>query len=419
MQKAAHLGSSSLMREGVSISLLNISSRAVSFVASAFAAQCVGASNFGVSGIIITWAMQVSLLFHGGLDPIVSREIAQHPAQSRNLLTAVARFRLSIALLLALLWVIITRLLVLAEQWAVWQLGAVLLLCNALNLVYFFQGLGKLRTLNLITAISSLLTALIYSTFLPKMPLGSDLVVFVGLNVLSTAATWLVASMIIAPSHSPKLHTHRVFQLLGTSWKYWLVAVAQFFYTNFQLLILSTAVPEQAIGAYRSALIIAGALDMVFSSFYNLLLPRFVECHAAGEAVFNRERRNMLWLFVAIGIVPTGALILSSSIIYDVLFGAEFAGGSFPLVFLACAKFINFIGQIYAYTLIVNKQDTAVMTGCLTGSLASIMLSLLLVRAYGTLAAAASTLLGEAIITALYLWFSLPKNTHRWSRVAR
>jgi O-antigen/teichoic acid export membrane protein len=410
-QRWQHLAASSLVRDGLWMSLLGMMAKAANFVASAFAAQCVGAANFGVTGVIATMAAQSALLFNGGLDTVASREMAEEPQRTQTHAADVTVFRLSIGLAVAALWAIVTWVVVPHHVWAVWQLGVVLMLSGALNLTYLFQARGKLPVFNLIAAAASVVTAIIYFFFTPAMPLGSDLLVFAAASLAATAASWSVAvhQQLIsfsAPHWNFYENWQRIAGLLRQSRAYWLIAAAQYFYTNFQLIIVATGASASEVGAFRSALVMAGALDVVYGSFYNLLLPRFAQWQQQGDALFLERRRKMLWLFIGIGSLCSGGVILLSPLLYKNFFGDAFASGQTALMILAAAKAINFLGQLYAYTLVVYKQDIDVMKGCLTGAITSVALGFYLTGMYGITAAAAATLIGECLITLMYVWFS-------------
>jgi O-antigen/teichoic acid export membrane protein len=406
LRKIRQVQNSTLMREGIWITVINIVAKAINFFASAFAVSCVGAVNFGTSGVIFTLAAQSSLLFNGGFDAVVSRDIAREKAQHTQLVSIVTTFRIAVWAAISLLWISMTWYFVPHEQWGVWQLGILVMLSNALNLVYVFQGLGKLPLLNLIMAAGSLVTATAYFLFVPQMPLGADLAVAASVSALTVFASWTGYFKSASGFPQWRFDLYRISQLFRVSWRYWIISAAQYLYTTAQILIVAYIVSAQETGVYRSAMLVSSSLDVVFSSFYNLLLPRFMAWRNISDAYFRSQRRKMFWLFCVVGVVPVLTTALAASWIYKTFFSATFAGGAEPLVFLVVAKFVNFIGQLYSYSLIVYKQDDESLIGCLTGSLISIIASFIFVGYFGIVAAALATLLGECVITMLYIFFS-------------
>lgn len=413
-RRGRELRRSSLIRDGIWMSGLNIIAKAANFFGNAFAARCVGAENFGIAGVVSIWAVQSALLFQGGLDAVAAREIAATPKRTDEVVVAVVGFRVSIFFLLAIVWAAVSLWMVPSEHWHVWQLGLVLMLSSALNLIFLFQALNALPIWNMLVAAASLISSVIFFCFSPPMPLGSELCVAAGMNLLATTSSWIVArkksiigsiNFVYAWREKWNRHIRTLTHLFRTSWRYWLIAIAQYASTGLQFLIVSEHAVGTDVGAYRSAMMLSSTLDVLLSAFYNLLLPRFIAWHKQGDAVFLAQRRKTLILFLLIGTAACGSLIGGSGLIYHHLFGGDFASGQNALILLTIAKGANFLGQIYAYTLIIHRRDAEVMKSCVLGSVASVLIGLTFIPQYGIIAAAVATLVGEGMVTLGYVAF--------------
>jgi O-antigen/teichoic acid export membrane protein len=407
---------SRVARQGVIIAVILVGSKVLNFFASAYSARCLGAVNFGVSGLIFGLAMQAGMLCHGGFDAVVVRRIAADKTTCKELMSVVVGFRVLLFLPIAVLWMGLTFWLVAPEEWVIWQLGLGVMVFNTvLNMTFAYQGLEKLPTLNVIAALGTVITMVGYFSFTPRMPLGSDLLVVMVAGVVTTGG-YLVGYRhyvgefpfrffrieVLTSRLRLGVWIGRMRELVGESWRYWVVMVGVLLGTVFQIPLVSWLGSEREAGIFRSGFMLGTGLDIAYSSFHYLLLPRFVVWLSEGGEVFLRQRKKVLWLFIGMGLLVSGGSIIFSDWIYQRFYGEEFLTGSTTFQLIAVAKGINFVGQIYASTLVAYKRDSGYAWTMIGGSGLSVTLSIGLIPIYGIAGAAVSMVVAEAVMGGLF-----------------
>jgi O-antigen/teichoic acid export membrane protein len=409
---------------GVALRLLvlNLAGRVLQFVSSIYAARCLGPTNLGISAQIATLAQQVSLVYNGGFDSVAVREIAADRERADALAGAVVLFRVVIALVGAAVW--IAAALWLLEPSAVrraWLAGAPLLVLSALNIAFLYQGLEQLPVQAAFSVLGSALVAGTYwLVFEPGMPVGADLAVAIVSTAITTAGLWVCWVWAgraqrgrAAIDWRTTGRTLRV--LLGKSWRYWVLAVLVFYYTAFQIPLIAHYLGDREVGVYRSALVLASGVELMFNAINNLLLPRLVVWHRHGLAHMWRQQNRAFWLFVLIGAPPIVLLIVASGPIYHRFLGPEFQGGVLVFQIMALGRLIVFVGQIYAYGLIAKHLDNEFLFASLAGTVASVALSVAFVPRHGIVAAAVIGVVAEIVVCASSYLFA---RAHVRSRAA-
>ena len=75
---------SRLARDAALLFVLNLTSRALGFVGSLYAARCLGPVKLGLSGVVQAAVQQAGLAYNGGLDPVGVRRIAAKMSRLRG-----------------------------------------------------------------------------------------------------------------------------------------------------------------------------------------------------------------------------------------------------------------------------------------------------------------------------------------------
>src|SRR5262249_33985940 len=147
-----NLYSSQFVRDAVALLVLNTTARGIAFIGVAYAARCLGPLKLGTSALVQTTSQQVALVYNGGFDIAAVRKIAREKDEAHLTTATVLTFRLSMALIVSVIWTALCLILVSPPNVAVWMLGVPLMLTGAGTLTFAFQGLEKLPIQNAITA---------------------------------------------------------------------------------------------------------------------------------------------------------------------------------------------------------------------------------------------------------------------------
>ncbi|MFN3386259.1 MAG: oligosaccharide flippase family protein [Candidatus Thermochlorobacter sp.] len=395
--------------------LLNSLSKVLAFFASAFAAKCMGALNYGISGVAHTAALQISVLYQLGLDTVATRRIAanKYADSTRALVETIITLRVCLASVMMLIWDVAVWFMVDEPRRTAWWLASLILWLNASFLHFVFMGIEKMPVLNGIQALATTLSAIgIFLIFKPGAPAGLDLAFTSASTAVVVALSWLAywREFGRAPISLALFRTPRALlpELLSESWKYFLMALVTGLFTFFQVPIVEMLSNTREAGIYRTAFSLILGLDFFLQSFYLLLLPRVVVWKEQGLEVLLQQQRRALWLFGAVS-TPIALLAwFASPVFYDVFLGPEFAVGAEAFRILAIARLTGFIAQVYVQTLVAMKRDIDFLIISIIGSATSIGLSIVFIPNLGALGAAWSAATGEVLINiASVIWVNM------------
>jgi O-antigen/teichoic acid export membrane protein len=393
------LRASRLARDAGVLLVLNLTSRALGILGSLYAARCLGPVKLGISGVVQSAVQQAGLLSNGGLDPVGVRRIATDPARASGVTATITRFRLFVTLLLGLAWSQVVLLIEPPGGHTVWLLGVPLLLATALNLTYVFQGLERLPLQTAITTGGALLSAVIYlAWFKPGAFLGADLLVLGGATAVVSSASWIAYRRVTG--HWPVTATDRprTMELLRESWRYWLLTGVVFLYASYQVPFVAYFLGARPAGWYRAAMMLAAALELLYNSANNLLLPRLVRWHALGLGYMWERQRELLRLYLLLGGTLTVGVVLVAPPVLRRLLGAEFEPAIVAFQILAAGRVVAFWGQIFAWGLAATKQDTDYLLASSLGMVCSLPLNLTVVGRWGVLGVAVVSLMSECVV---------------------
>ena len=402
----------SLAVSAIWVLVLNTAANLLLLAGNAYAARSLGPVGLGVSGQVLAAVQQAGLVFNGGLDPVAVRAIAAGHEAPTAVLRAVLSFRCVIAVLLSLAWIAV----VLTSHppgpvRSAWLLGVPLLLCAALQLSFFFQAVEQMPRFAAVSAASALVIAGTYAaTFHPAMPVGSDLLVLGTVGMLTAGgAAWLsfrLAGIRVASFFDAwRSNAAPVRQLLLQSWRYWLLAVLVFVYTLLPLLLIGRAHGDAAAGILRICLVLAGGLELIFSSINSLLLPRLVQWHSAGREILRSRQRQLLKVHMATAAGVALVTVAAAPLVFQRFLGPEFASALMPFMLFAASRIVVFFGQIYAWGLVAMRLDGPMLYATACGAATSLSLNILLIPQFSVVGTGVAALTAETVVASLAFIF--------------
>ena len=401
-----HLRQTKWVRDAVTLFVLNGISKGVEFFGNAYAARCLGPVKYGISANILAWIVPVTLGCECGFNTVAVRRIATDKTGCRSLIGAVVSFRLFLATLAALLWLLFSLTVVTASHQLAWGIGAAIVLMKAANLGFVFQGVERLPIQNAIIACGSLLTAGAYFLlFSPGMILGADLVVITTVTILTVVASWYAYFLLFAQLPLGQVSWQPLRALFKESWRYWISAIVVYFYSRFQVPLIAALAGDREAGVYRSAEMISDGLGFLLTGINVLLLPRLVIWSEHGYRTLWHRQSKLAVIFLFIGLAPVSLLILKGDWIYKSLLGVAFSEGILPFRILVIGRLVVFIGQIYAWGLAATKQDIQFLLASILGAVLNVTLNVLLIPTFGIVAAAAINVVSEIVVCTLCYYF--------------
>jgi O-antigen/teichoic acid export membrane protein len=397
--QALVVSKSPFVRNALILLVTNTLSRAVGFFGSAYAARCLGPSFFGTSALIQTTAQQAALGYNGGFDLVAVRRIAGRTDSPTRLPGMIVAFRLSIACILSVLWLVGSIWFAPSNQKAAWLLGIPILIMTAGTVAFAFQGLERLPIQNTVTAVGALLSAvLFFSFFSPGMFLGADLLVTGSVGLLMLIMSWGAFHRVVGCFPVATIDGIKLRALLAESKRYWILAVLVYFYSTFQLTLVAFFTNPHDAGLFRSAFLMAAGVELLFNSINSLLLARLVAWRQLGLENMWRRQRQLFLTFTVLGVPFVIALIAAAPSLFRILLGESYSQAVEPFKLLVVGRLIVFLGQIYALGLAAAEEDEHFVIASLLGAIVNISLNVILLPRYGIVGAAGVSLLSEVAV---------------------
>jgi O-antigen/teichoic acid export membrane protein len=399
------LRQSKFARDAAWLFVLNLLSRGVGFFGTAYAMRSLGPVNVGISALIQVTVQQAALSFNCGFDVIAVRRIADDHGNTGVVTTTAVTFRLALAVIASLIWVIVCYLVPESQRW-VWLLGVPIMIAGAGSIGFVFCGQEKLPIQNAIGTGGVLLSAIAYFVFFrPNMFLGADLIVISIIGLTTMGVSWWMYHRLCGFWPVGQVVIGQLRLLFRESWRYWLLAVMVFFYSMFQFPLIAYLLGPRELGIFRSAFGLAAGVELLFNSINSLLLARLVNWQKMGLDVMWHRQTKLLFVFLIIGLPIVGILILAAPMIYSLFLGDAFKEGILVFQILVVGRLVVFLGQIYAWGLVAVGQDNQFLFASLLGAISSITMNLIVIPKYGIAGAAIVSVASEfLLVTTIFLF---------------
>ena len=333
--------------------------------------------------------------------------IAADKATASSAATTIITFRVGMALLASVIWLVGIFSFEPDAQRFAWLLGTPALLFFAANTTFIFQGLEKLPIQTAITTFGVLLSAAAYFVFFkPGMFLGADLIVITIVGGVTTTLGWGAYFLRFRSLPIGRLNWQRLTSMLRESRVYWLNAIVGNVYPPVQIFLLAYLSGFHANGIFRSALSIAGAVEFMFGSISSLLLARLVAWKRQGIP-YMWQRQSQLTIILGVLTLPMLiVLVPTAPLIYAVLLGADFRDGVSVFQIIIVGKFAVFLGQGYSWGLVAMQQGSKILQIHLFVAALSLILNIWLIPIWG-INGAALALLSTDIVYPVVCYFVL------------
>lgn len=373
--------------------------------------RVLGPTAWGLVAFALAFGAYIDLLVEYGFIFSATREVSLH-RDYRDRLADLLAGVLGAKALLALFAVIVSFLVqpwvpLLREYPALFYAGVFLALAQSFNMMWYYQGLERMRTVASLDILArALATAGIF--VLVRTPEdGWKVLVIQGLaSSLSVAIASGLAYREV-PFHFPTLSL--VWKALRMGWNVFIFGNAASLYTIGNTFFLGLLAPPQFVGYY------AGAEKIVNALFYGLLEPVNESLYPRLSTLFSRAQteaarlaRIGIALMSIIGVVMGILIFLLAPLLVRILLGEEF-GPAVP-VLRVLALVLPFGAVSYALhvqwmlPLRMDRPLTAVILGA---GLLNLALTLVLAPRYFALGTAWAVVVSELILMVGSIYVSL------------
>ncbi len=390
---------------------------AFGFVATVWAARCLGPKNLGISGMVQNVVLQATMLV-GAITPTVL--IRQYKSlnndEDRNRLVRITNgFRLLMSMVLCVVAAMILAFHGVPEIYhrVGWMFIPNLLLVS-IQPSWLFQAVEKQQFQSTIAVFQPALTAVIYITFFkPGMSAGADL-----LAITTVALVLLIVYWIAIYKLTPLTGSFFSFEGLDEAWELllksrWLFvsALAIYVYTILEQPLIGWLYSVEELGKYRTAVRVTEGLNGTFVIISTILFPRFIEWRKQGEAILWRKQLQLTLIF---SIGGGAAAILGFILIpyfYPFIFGRDFIQAGLPCAILVSSKILVIVNSVFGGGLLTDhKFDKAFSLIVIITAILSLSLNLILIPRFGMFGAAWMNLLSEVFILVAFIWMTFRRH---------
>jgi O-antigen/teichoic acid export membrane protein len=248
--------------------------------------------------------------------------------------------------------------------------------------------------------------SLALTLFLDQPPLIYALVMFTNGILLTLIVIWDIRRQ-FPISKDIRISFNQAIQgarSLKVSVYFWLITVATMVNTQGILLVMGANLPASAIALYSTQKTTTGLLNYISSLFQTPLWPEFTSLNALGNKA-QLQRITLVSITLMIGLTGLGAIILWFFIpwIYPIWTGHQLEFNPSLQSILLVQGILAAGWYTAAWPVFATNQHRLLSLALLANAVITIVFSMILVKPYGVLGVALSSLAGD-ILFGLFLF---------------
>lgn len=191
------------------------------------------------------------------------------------------------------------------------------------------------------------------------------------------------------------LHFDRAALVLG------LASIAGIVYYRSGALAVELLAGLQAAGEYGAAFRTLDVAESVAPLMLAVVLPVLAE--GGQDDRFERRFGELLRVMTVLGAVGTTVAVVLAPAAVRLVAGEEFAGAALPLQVMSAGLLAAFVGQTFGFALLSRKQHATMLAGASCALLTALVALVALVPEHGAVGAAVALLLGQLVLTMVYV----------------
>lgn len=385
----------------------DVGSKAISAVATVAIARYLGQEQYGVLSAGIAFVGLAAIFGDFGVNQVVVRQRARRPADS-SILQANGLFLVGFQCLLTYLLIVVASQATIDSE-AERKLVAILAVAAVIGgwggqSLYMgltgvgaaiLQGQQRMGMVALLQAANRLgFLGAIVLTIVLDMGLFGVAVTYVTVAVLTFA---LSLSLTTAESSEWGLKWATIRYLRREAWAFGLSALFVAIYGKADTLILSFLRTHAEVGAYNAAYTLVGMLFFLPSTLARSILPHMYQLHKTNQERLQTVAEDFLrWMVGLVMPVSVGMSILSREI-NDLVYGPKY-DAAVPLSILAWFLVFRFSAAAPGYLLTATDNQGKLLWVHGAGAVTNVVTNLILIPRYGTIGAAISMIISEAVL---------------------
>lgn len=378
----------------------------ISFFVIILLTRYLGPENYGLLSYAQSFVGMFVAFSTLGLEVVLVRELTKNKEKTNVILGT--------ALILKLIASIVALLLVIIINYNIEDKEAVLI-TNIISFILIFKsinlGMDTYFQANVISKYTVIASTVLYiiSTILKLgfIYLELDLVYFAFLLVFDAFGIF-IGYVYLFNLHrmtilSLQFNKQLAKSLLKSGWPMMLVALAVFFYTKIDQIMIKYFLDNKSVGYYAAAVKVSELFYFIPLLIAQSVFPKIVqEKEKANSENYLRLLLNIYKVLLWVSIPIVVFVSIFNDWIVDLLFGASFAKSADILSVLTFCLILVSIGSVSTKILYVEHYERKYLKRSIFGVFINIGLNFILIPIYGAIGAAIATLATLFIIHYVY-----------------
>ncbi len=377
-----------------------IGSMAITFFATAYIARNLGPTNYGELSYAISFVSLFSFISYLGIDPILHRDLIQHPEKRNEILGSAIMLRVIASFFTV----------------GVTMLSAIFISSKDVSLILIF-----IISLSSLVGAFQLLSYEFQAVAESKYPSILMLLVVIILNILkiitiyfNQGVIYLAGIVLLEPIlyslgylyfkktiyndlHSLSVRKERMFSILRDSFP--LIFASAFFliYSRIDQVMLKNMIGAEAVGLYDSAVRISELSYFIPQLILVSLLPAVVNARKISLELYYKRTKKLLLTIIGISVAVAIGTTIFAKYLLLIIFGGAFIGALPALYICAWSTIGASLNSLAQQILVIENTTKKVSIAAFLGMSTNVLLNLLLIPLYGISGAAFATLVSYGV----------------------
>jgi O-antigen/teichoic acid export membrane protein len=371
------------------------------FFGASWMIRCLGPKNLGISAVILSTVNLSALLINLGLSFTGARTLATDKSRCRETIELIMGIRLRMAISLFGLWMVASAILFAlgVPNALAWAIGALVFLALAPNPQWVLQGMGNLPFYSKSLAVGAALTAASYLLFFrPGFGAGSDIFVNAISSFVVLTITWRYIRKNVGARLFCSIDYRAAWNLIKQSRYAFGGAVMLYFYSQFDVVIISYFTDPTQAGFYRAANTFISPMSLIVTVSDAILFPRLAVMHKANPKQFLKQSIRLSGLYAAGATVTALLAVPLCSLLVTALFGAKYSSAVHPAQILIVSTCVSVVCGPFRWGLMAGNRDGVFFMNSTLGAVVAVALNVVLVPHFGAPGAALARLLSQLVL---------------------
>ena len=371
----------------------------IPIISTPYVSRVLGADGLGIYNYTAAVTSFFIIISNLGTEMYAKREIAfndDNINERSNIFVDILFIRIVASLILSVLYIII---ILLDQKYAliyIVQYG--LILANAINIAWLYQGLEDFKTTVVKNIIIKLITILSIFIFVKTK---EDLVLYILINsiaqIVNSLVLWKNVKKIVIYK---KIDLKRIRNRFKPIIVLFVPVASMYLYTYVDKIILGFLSNESEVGIYSQSETIVKLITTIITSLGIVLLPRISKL--VGKQNIDEIRKKIIdsiKFVLFLGLPMTFGLIFCADLIVPWFLGNDFTKSSLLIKILSPLLLIIGLSSVTGQAVLVpmNKQKEYIIS-IVIGALINITINFILIPRFDSVGASVGTIIAELTV---------------------